>query len=155
MEALARAGLVAVLRERINRSRPLLAICLGMQLLYEWSEESPGVVGLGVIAGGIRRFAGPSRVPHMGWNLIRPELSCGMLHEGWVYFANSFRAQEPPAGWKHAFARYDGDFVAGIERGPVLACQFHPELSGSMGRAIIRRWMHASAVPAARETGSC
>jgi imidazole glycerol phosphate synthase glutamine amidotransferase subunit len=156
MERLAADGLVEPLRRRIAAGRPTLAVCLGLQLLLEGSEESPGVRGLGVAAGIARGFAPPLTVPHMGWNRVDPDPGCRWLEPGHAYFANSFRLVEPPPGWRVARCAYGGPFVAALERGGVLACQFHPELSGPWGGRLLTRWLaEAPAAAAAREAGAC
>jgi imidazole glycerol phosphate synthase glutamine amidotransferase subunit len=145
MENLERTGLVAALRERIEAGRPTLAVCLGLQLLAEGSEESPGVAGLGVLPVRAERFpAGALRVPHLGWNRIVPDREGGLLDEGYAYFAHTFRVTDVPAGWTAARCEYGAPFVAALERGAVLACQFHPELSGAFGRDLLRRWLAQS-----------
>ena len=145
--ALGRAGLLDVLRQRIAASRPTLCVCLGMQLLARDSGEAPGVPGLGVIDPPVRRFAATPglRVPQLGWNRVTPEARCAMLTPGDAYFANSYRLTEAPAGWAAAWASHGGPFVAALERGGVLATQFHPELSGAWGAALIERWLERSA----------
>jgi imidazole glycerol phosphate synthase glutamine amidotransferase subunit len=140
MALIERTGLREVLRERLSDDRPVLAVCLGMQLLGEGSEESPDIAGLGVMGTVARRFAGGVRVPQLGWNLVRVEGS-GLLEEGWAYFANSYRWTEPPPGWRSATAEHGGPFVAAVERGTQLACQFHPELSGRWGSRLLERWL--------------
>jgi imidazole glycerol phosphate synthase glutamine amidotransferase subunit len=141
MERLAADDLVAALAERIRAGRPTLAVCLGLQLLCEGSQESPGVAGLGVLAGQATRFPDGVTVPQMGWNRIQPGAGCALLRAGWAYFANSYRLQAAPDGWAAALAEHGGPFVAALERGPVLACQFHPELSGAWGLALLQRWL--------------
>jgi imidazole glycerol phosphate synthase glutamine amidotransferase subunit len=141
MERLNELGLTDVLRERILDLRPTMTICLGMQILCAGSEESPGVPGLDVIHDVPARFTGPSRVPQLGWNQVLPQPGCLLLTPGWAYFANSYRLIAPPVGWNAAMTDYDGLFTAAVERGPVLACQFHPELSGAWGADLIRRWL--------------
>jgi imidazole glycerol phosphate synthase glutamine amidotransferase subunit len=138
-------GLVEVLRDRILAGRATLAICLGMQLLCEASEESPGVRGLGVIPQTIQRFPDDVRVPQLGWNRITSQPSCHFLAPGFAYFANSYCLAVPPAGWQHATAEHGMPFVAAVERGAVLACQFHPELSGAFGATLLRRWLAGGA----------
>ncbi len=141
MERLRDAGLVEALRERIHDGRPTLGICLGLQLLCDGSEESPGVPGLGVAAGQVRRFGEDLVVPQMGWNRVTAGPDCRWLEDGWAYFANSYRLVEVPEGWAAAVGHYGGDFVAAMERGDVVACQFHPELSGGYGGAVLGRWL--------------
>ena len=138
------AGLERPLAERVAAGRPTLAICLGLQLLCEASEESPGLDGLGVVPGRVTRFADGLRVPQLGWNRISCDDGCELIEPGYVYFANSFKLGTTPPGWRAARADYGGSFVAALERGPVLACQFHPELSGKLGQRLLRRWLAAA-----------
>jgi len=148
MGRLAAQGLVDALKERVESGRPTLAICLGMQMLCEGSEESPDAKGLGVVPGRVTRFPADVRVPQLGWNRIEVEaeveVEAKVLRSGYAYFANSYRLVEVPDGWGVATADYAGDFVAAIEKGSVVACQFHPELSGDFGLGIMRRWLECS-----------
>ena len=137
-------GFVEVLRDRLYAGRPTLAICLGLQLLVEDSEESGAVEALGVVPGRVTRFPDAVRVPQMGWNQVVPGPGCRLLRPGWAYFANSFRIVTAPPDWDAAMTDYAGPFVAALERGPLLACQFHPELSGSWGRDLLTRWVDAA-----------
>lgn len=139
MASLEARGLAGVLRERVGASRPTLAICLGMQLLCRGSEESPGIPGLGCVPATIRRLPAGVRVPHMGWNQVAPG-ACSLLEPGEAYFAHSFALAEPPRGWSAATTPYPTPFVSALQRGAVLACQFHPELSGSWGARLLARW---------------
>lgn len=141
MESLRRADLVAPLVERVRAGRPTLAICLGLQLFGETSEESPDERGLGVLPMRAERFRGDVRVPHLGWNRVEPDGACELLRPGHAYFANSYRIADPPDGWGIARTDYGGEFVAALERDGVLACQFHPELSGAWGLELIARWL--------------
>lgn len=140
MDSLERAGLPGALRERAASGRPLLAICLGFQLLCAGSEESPGVEGLGVLPVQVARFPDDVRVPQLGWNRVRPRAR-GLVREGEAYFANSFRVGRAPAGWTASETDHGGGFVSALERGAVLACQFHPELSGAWGAELLERWL--------------
>jgi imidazole glycerol phosphate synthase glutamine amidotransferase subunit len=140
MARLMGGGFAEALRRRIAEDRPTIAICVGLQLLFAASEESPGVAGLGVLPGTVRRFGGNVRVPQFGWNRIEPEPACRLLEPGWAYFANSFRAEAAP-GWACAWSEHGGRFVAAIERGRILGCQFHPELSGAFGARLLARFL--------------
>src|SRR5262249_12073140 len=147
MAELGARRLLAPLRARIGSGGPVLAICLGMQLLFESSEESPRVAGLGVIPGAVRRLPAHARVPHMGWNHVQPIDDRGSLRPGFAYFANSFASLSIPEGWRGATTRHGGTFASAIERGRVLACQFHPELSGRYGGALLQRWIAGASEP--------
>jgi imidazole glycerol phosphate synthase glutamine amidotransferase subunit len=148
MEGLRRRGLAEALRERVRASRPLLGICLGLQLLCEGSEEAPGVPGLGVLPGVVRRFRDGVRTPHMGWNAVRGAM------QGWAYFANSYRLEHPPDGFEVATSEHGGPFVAAVRRGPLLACQFHPELSGPWGEAVLAAWLRDAPLPSTQGCGA-
>lgn len=140
MQRLVEHGLDETLRERIAANRPTIAICVGHQLLFESSDENPGVRGLGLVHGHIGRFLDDVRVPQFGWNEVRPGEGARLLEGGYAYFANSYRATAAP-GWSVAEATHGGPFVAAMERGNVLGCQFHPELSGAYGEALLARFL--------------
>jgi imidazole glycerol-phosphate synthase subunit HisH len=140
MAGLRAAGLHAAIAGRVRAGAPLLAMCVGLQVLFEASDESPGSEGLGVLSGRAGGFPSDVRVPQFGWNRVEPEPGCRYLEPGHAYFANSFRVLAAP-GCKVARAEHGESFVAAIERGPLLACQFHPELSGAFGHRLIARWL--------------
>jgi len=138
---LKRQELWSALRERLRRGKPTLAICLGMQLLCASSRESPGEEGLALVPEVVRRFGSGVRVPHLGWNRVEPEEGCRYLERGWAYFAHSYRLEKAPAGFKSAWSEHGGRFVSALERDGLLACQFHPELSGEYGARLLERWL--------------
>ena len=141
MEALKAGGMVVPLRERMAEGAPTLSICVGLQLLCRTSEESPGVEGLGFVDAAVTRFPKSARAPQFGWNRVEAAEDRAVLASGHAYFANSYRLAEAPAGWSAAMAEHGGPFVAAMERGATVACQFHPELSGAYGRALLERWL--------------
>jgi imidazole glycerol phosphate synthase glutamine amidotransferase subunit len=141
MEMLESSGLVEPVRERVSAGRPTLAVCLGMQLLSEESEENPDADGLGLFDVGVERFPAEVRIPQFGWNEVVAGADCELLETGYAYFANSYCISGPPEGWAAARGEYGGSFVAAMERGTVLACQFHPELSGEWGHQLLGRWL--------------
>ncbi len=141
MEQLQGLDLIEPLRERITDGRPTLAICLGLQLLLEGSQESPDIGGLGVIPGKATRFPDDVLVPQLGWNKIAVSSGSKVLADGYAYFANSYRLQSAPDGWACATSEHGGSFVAALERNALLACQFHPELSGRWGHDLLARWL--------------
>lgn len=144
MRELRSEGLDAVLSERIDAGRPTLGVCLGMQLLARSSDETPGAVGLSLLDVHVGRFDPSLNVPQMGWNQVNVPEADRFLRAGDAYFANSFRMTEVPAGWNAAFTDYGGRFVSALTRGDVLTCQFHPELSGKWGTALLERWFQAA-----------
>ncbi len=135
------------LLEKIASGVPFLGICLGLQALFESSEEAPGVRGLGIVPGQIKRFEGDMRVPHMGWNEIQPRDSSAASRllrdlpaKPYVYFAHSYYAPSDPAS--SADCEYgDVRFTAAVERENVFAIQFHPEKSGAVGQQILRNFV--------------
>jgi imidazole glycerol phosphate synthase glutamine amidotransferase subunit len=139
MAGLRTAGLDGAIATRARGGAPILAMCVGLQILFETSDENPGE-GLGVLSGRVGRFPAAVRVPQFGWNRIEPEPGCRYLEAGFAYFANSFRVLEAP-GCTVARAEHGEKFVAALERGPLLACQFHPELSGTFGHELMARWL--------------
>jgi len=140
LAGLREAGLAEAIAARVRAGRPTLAMCVGLQVLFEGSDESPESQGLGVIAGRVGRFPETVRVPQFGWNRIEPEPGCRFLVPGYAYFANSYRVLAAP-GCRIATAEHGERFVAALERDRVVACQFHPELSGAYGHRLIGRWL--------------
>jgi imidazole glycerol phosphate synthase glutamine amidotransferase subunit len=134
-------GLTGALKERIGAGRPTLAVCVGMQLLARDSEESPGATGLEVLEASVGRFGDAVIVPQMGWNRVEPDPLSRFIEPGWAYFANSYRIDQVPGGWTASQTDHGGGFVSALERGDVLACQFHPELSGDWGARLLARWL--------------
>ena len=141
MAELIGSELDGAVRARVEEDRPLLAVCLGMHLLCGSSEESPGVAGVGLVSQSVEHFPDAVRAPQFGWNRIEPGSGCRFLRSGYAYFANSYRLKVAPDGWRVAMADHGGPFVAAMERGAVLACQFHPELSGELGVGLMSRWL--------------
>lgn len=137
-------GADRVIIERVRAGRPTLGVCLGMQLLCAASDEAPGVAGLGVVPHHVRRFGEDVRTPQFGWNRVQPEAGCDLIASGSAYFANTYRLVDAPAGWAVARSVHGGPFIAAMQRGCVLACQFHPELSGTYGQALLSGWIARS-----------
>jgi glutamine amidotransferase len=144
MEHIDDQGLREALVDRIEDGRPTLAICLGMQLLGEKSDETLHISGLGVVPESVTRLPQDLIVPQLGWNRVAPDPTSRFLEPGWAYFANSYKLASVPDDWIGARTEYGGEFVSAIERGDVLACQFHPELSGAWGADLLRRWLDGS-----------
>ena len=148
MNNLREFGLVDVVRRVIERGTPFLGICLGLQLLFEESEEFGPVRGLGMLRGRCVRFRDrpdPTfRVPHMGWNQIRKRQTPAALadvNDGeFVYFVHSYYVEPRDPGLIATVTDYDGEFVSSVARDNLFACQFHPEKSQRVGLRILRNF---------------
>jgi glutamine amidotransferase len=144
---------VRAIRDAVDAGRPLLGICLGMQWLFEGSDEAPDCGGLGVLAGRCRRFSGidetgvPLKVPHVGWNdlaIARADSIVADVEPGsQVYFTHSFVA--PVTSDTVAVTRHGEPFAAIVQRGRIAGVQFHPEKSGDVGLQILRNWIRLAA----------
>jgi imidazole glycerol phosphate synthase glutamine amidotransferase subunit len=143
MRALDRMQVRETLVDRIRAGVPFLGICLGLQGLFEESEEAPEVRGLGIFPGTVRRFAAGARVPHMGWNEIVPRPDSRLLRNlaphPYLYFANSYYA--PMSGVTAASCEYTVPFTAALESKNIFGVQFHPEKSGPLGLGIVRNFV--------------
>jgi glutamine amidotransferase len=140
MEALRASGLDVVAKDAINGGTPFLGICVGMQMLYEGSEEDPSAAGLAVLSGRVRRLPDGVKHPQMQWNqlhLLRPHdpLLAGVGEGDWAYFVHSYA---PPVD-DHVIAttEYGGDVAAVVATGSLWATQFHPEKSGAVGLRLL------------------
>ena len=146
MEKLNRYGLVPVIHEVVEKGIPFLGICLGLQLMFESSEEAPGVEGLGLLKGKIVRIPEGDglKVPHMGWNSLsfpkKGRLFAGIPENSYVYFVHSYylQAEEDIVT---AAAEYGVTIHASVEKGNVFACQFHPEKSSHTGLTILKNFV--------------
>ena len=139
-------GVRETFRERIADGIPFLGICLGMQALFEGSEEAPELSGLGVYPGQVRRFAAGARVPHMGWNELelqgRPRLLREIGAHPYVYFAHGYYVPADVAGERTAaICEYGIRYAAAIESENVFGVQFHPEKSGDLGQQVVRNFL--------------
>ncbi|MCD7981605.1 MAG: imidazole glycerol phosphate synthase subunit HisH [Clostridiales bacterium] len=148
MENLKRLGLVPVIRETTDRQIPFLGICLGLQLLFESSEESPGVAGLGILKGRIVRIPDQEglKIPHIGWNSLEltnnGRLFAGFSGEPYVYFVHSYYLEAEDERIVKASTEYSAHIHASVEQGNVFACQFHPEKSGEAGLRILKNFVN-------------
>jgi glutamine amidotransferase len=145
MAGIAAVGGGAVIRERLNGQRPVLGICVGMQVLFETGvEHGNRTAGLGVLPGDVTRLDAPV-VPHMGWNTVTPPadsvLFRGLADERF-YFVHSYAARDV-ADALTTYAEHGERFVAAVEVGALAATQFHPEKSGDAGAALLENWLTA------------
>ena len=141
-------GLVDVIKDEIQKGKPFLGICLGLQLLYEESEESPDVKGIGVLEGKIRRIPQGeySKIPHMGWNSLdypnTGKLFKGINEGSYVYFVHSYYLEAADRKTVTATCSYNVQIDASVESDNVFACQFHPEKSGNTGLHILENFIN-------------
>ncbi len=149
MHALRGSGLEAVTLDAAHDHRPFLGICVGMQMLFDGSDESPGVRGLGVVPGRITLLPATERLPQMGWNTLTvapgSQLLAGLPDPAWCYFVHSYAPEPDDDGVVAAWCDYGRRFAAAIERGPLWATQFHPEKSGAIGLALLANFVAAAA----------
>lgn len=144
MQELGQRDLISVIKDTVQEGRPCLGICLGLQVLFDKSEEAPEIPGLGLIPGEVRRFKTKLKVPHMGWNSIKIQQPCPLLYsisnESYFYFVHSYYVKPNDNAVIVAVTDYDGDFVSMIQRGNLFATQFHPEKSQQWGLKILRNF---------------
>lgn len=147
MEKLHQYELVEVIHQIVEKKTPFLGICLGLQLLFESSDETPGVEGLGVLKGRILRIPDclGLKIPHMGWNSlkIRPDsrLFAGIPEDSYVYFVHSYYLKAADETQVAATTEYSTHIHAAVEAGNVFACQFHPEKSSDIGLRILKNFI--------------
>lgn len=147
MEKIRGYGLETVIREAVERNIPFLGICLGLQLLFERSDEAPGVEGLGVLEGEIVRIPESLglKIPHMGWNSLEfpnsGRLFRNLPEKPYVYFVHSYYLRAKEESIVTAVTEYSTKIHASVERGNLFACQFHPEKSGDTGLQILKNFL--------------
>lgn len=135
-------GLRAAIAEAVGRGTPFLGICVGLQWMFEGSEEAENAKGLALFRGRVRRFPPGAKVPHVGWNSLEmrgpSRLLAGVAEGAFVYFTHSYRA--PVCGETVATTEYEGPFSSVVERANVFGVQFHPEKSGETGLQILKNF---------------
>ena len=147
MEKLHAYGLVDVIHECVKREIPFLGICLGLQLLFERSDESPEATGLGVLEGEIVRLPAESglKIPHIGWNNLKfprkGRLFEGVPEDSYVYFVHSYYLKAKDPGIVTATTEYGAIIHASVEKGNVFACQYHPEKSSKVGLKMLENFI--------------
>lgn len=147
MEKLESFGLVDTIYKVVEKGTPLLGICLGLQLMFEYSEEKEGCKGLSLLKGGVKRIpdAPGLKVPHMGWNSLtvkeNAKLFKNLPADPYVYFVHSYYLQAEDPEVVAATAEYGVTVHASVEKGNIFACQFHPEKSGEIGLTILKNFV--------------
>jgi glutamine amidotransferase len=144
MKALAERRMLEPLRDAVAARKPFLGICLGLQALYERSDEAPETPGLGLLAGRVKRFEGVFKVPHVGWSQLEVRRGSakslrGVPDGSFVYYCHSYYG--PVTEESAAVTEYGSTFAAVVEMGPVWAVQFHPEKSGDIGLRILKNFL--------------
>ena len=143
-------NLVEVIKDVVAEKKPFLGICLGLQLLYESSEETPGVGGLGILKGKILKIPEQEglKIPHMGWNSLHLQndgrLFRGIEQNPYVYFVHSYYLKAEEEETVKATTEYSVNIHASVEKDNVFACQFHPEKSGDLGLQILKNFAELS-----------
>ena len=147
MDTIRSRGLDHVIRQVVENGTPFLGICLGLQLLFERSDEAPGVEGLGILGGEILRIPDQEgmKIPHMGWNSLHLENNGRLFRDieenAYVYFVHSYYLKAKDESIVKAFAEYGIHIHASVEKGNVFACQFHPEKSSDVGLHILKNFV--------------
>jgi imidazole glycerol-phosphate synthase subunit HisH len=151
MHALRAAGLEGATTAAATDGRPFLGICVGMQMLFEASAETPAVAGLGVVPGRVTKLPATVRLPQMGWNTLAvtagSRLAANLPDPAWLYFVHSFAPEPDDDVIVAAWCDYGRRFAAAVEIGPVWATQFHPEKSGAVGMRMLANFVEAVASP--------
>lgn len=145
MEHLRKTGFDRRIKDLVEAGTPYLGICVGMQILFEASEEAPGVAGLGLVSGTVRKYR-EGKVPQIGWNQISLQSEEAQYPaSGYVYFVNSYYPDPSEAELTLYTADYYLRFCAALKSGNITAFQFHPEKSGKFGKLLLTRWLESVA----------
>lgn len=148
MRKLQNYNLIPVIHQVIDHGTPFLGICLGLQLLFDESEESPGVKGLGILPGKIKRIPEGNglKIPHIGWNSLefpkQGKLYCNLINEPYVYFVHSYYLEADDPSIVVATTEYNVTIHASVEKDNIFACQFHPEKSSDVGLQILKNFLN-------------
>jgi glutamine amidotransferase len=157
MRNLEASGLIPAIRDAVDAGKPFLGICLGLQLLFEESEESPGVRGLGLLPGRVERFRHDLKVPHIGWNQLhlrrRAPVLGGVPEDAFAYFVHSYYVAPAEDDVVATTTDYGYEFVSGVWRDNVCAFQFHPEKSQAVGLRILENFGRLAGGKGNWETG--
>jgi imidazole glycerol phosphate synthase glutamine amidotransferase subunit len=144
MASINKSGYAQAIKEWIKADKPFLGICIGLQLLFETSEEAPNAQGLSVISGTVRRFPG-RKVPQIGWNQTNArkesKIFRGLTDNSFFYYIHSYYADPADDSVSAAQTEYYVRYCCAVERGALAAVQFHPEKSGAAGIALLKNWV--------------
>jgi imidazole glycerol-phosphate synthase subunit HisH len=149
IENLKKLELLDFIKQTIEEGKQYLGICLGMQVLFESSEEAPGIAGMGVLKGTVPRFTGNIKIPHMGWNNINivkeTNILQGIEKSEYFYFVHSYYCSPDDKGIVATTTPYGGEFVSSVQKDNIFACQFHPEKSQRVGLRLLHNFVNISA----------
>ena len=141
MNNLEKKGLIPVIKEACDKGIPFLGICIGLQILFEKSEEAPNVQGLGILNGEVKRFT-QGKIPQIGWNKVTPTENNSFIKEDFFYYVNSYYVVPKDENIISAYTDYNGKFCASVEKKNVVAVQFHPEKSAQAGLVFFKNWLN-------------
>lgn len=146
IENLEKLELLSFIKEIIEEGKQYLGICLGMQVLFESSEEAPGIAGMGVLKGTVPRFTGNIKIPHMGWNNIKivkeAEILQGIENSEYFYFVHSYYCSPEDKGIVATTTPYGEEFASSVQKDNIFACQFHPEKSQGVGLKLLQNFIN-------------
>ncbi len=145
MEQLVAAGGQQIIESRVAQGKPLIGICVGMQILFTGGSEKGKHAGLSILEGEVNELEAPI-LPHIGWNTVSAGAASRLfqgIEDERFYFVHSYAAKTPVEGATNSWCNYGEPFLAAVERGPVSAVQFHPEKSGAVGAKLIANWVGA------------
>lgn len=140
MKALESCGFVDGIKTEISSGKPFLGICLGLQILFEKSEEAPDTKGLGILEGEVLKFT-DGKIPQIGWNKIQTTQNNSVLENTHYYFVNSYYVKPKNSDIISAYSDYYMDFAASVEKENIIAMQFHPEKSAAAGIKVFEKWL--------------
>ncbi|HEY8804463.1 MAG TPA: imidazole glycerol phosphate synthase subunit HisH [Clostridium sp.] len=145
MKNMRETGIDKVIKAAVKEGKPILGICLGMQLFFEGSEEIEKCEGLGFFKGNIKKLEGSIKIPHMGWNSLSFEtytpLLAGISENKYVYFVHSYYAENCEKGIVNAYSMYEKKIPAIVSKGNIFGMQFHPEKSGEFGMKLLKNFV--------------
>lgn len=141
MNNLEKKGLIPVIKEACDKGIPFLGICIGLQILFEKSEEAIGVQGLGILEGEVKKFT-QGKIPQIGWNKVVPTENNSFLKEDFFYYVNSYYVEPKDENIISAYTDYNGKFCASVEKKNIVAVQFHPEKSAQAGLNFFKSWLN-------------
>ncbi len=140
MNNLDKKGLIPVIKECCNKGIPFLGICIGLQILFEKSEEAPKVEGLGILKGEVKRFT-KGKIPQIGWNKVETTDINSFIPDDYFYFVNSYYVVPDEDKIISSYSDYNGKFCASIQQNNITAVQFHPEKSSNAGLKFFKNWI--------------